>query len=202
MSRMKRKDIVICSLLFLIFIFSFLIVLFDNNLVIDKAIYNFIMRSRCPFLDTYFSFITKLGNPLGVVLVVSLFMFILKKRDRIFLAVSAISSLLVNTGIKYIIRRERPEHLRLIFEDGYSFPSGHAMISICVYGVILYLVITGIKNKYLRYTLAILIGIIIISIGLSRIYVGVHYPTDVLAGYVLASIIVIVLIRLKDIWGE
>ena len=197
MKQFKKKEIIICSVLLIIFFLVFGVVLLDKNLVIDEAIYNFIMKSRCTFLDNYFTFITRLGDPITVVIVVIVTCLILRNKDIIYVLSSAAASIGFNTIIKQLVRRSRPEHLRLAVEKGFSFPSGHAMISICVYGVILYLIICNIKNKYLKYTLATLVGILILSIGISRIYVGVHYPTDVLAGYSLSIVIIIVINRLR-----
>ena len=197
MKQFKKKEIIICSVLLIIFFLVFGVVFLDKNLVIDEAIYNFIMKSRCTFLDNYFTFITRLGDPITVVIVVIVTCLILRNKDIIYVLSSAAASIGFNTIIKQLVRRSRPEHLRLVVEKGFSFPSGHAMISICVYGVILYLIICNIKNKYLKYTLATLVGILILSIGISRIYVGVHYPTDVLAGYSLSIVIIIVINRLR-----
>ena len=70
------------------------------------------------------------------------------------------------------------------------------MASLCLYGVLLYLVITKIKNKKLKIALASLLTLMIIMIGVSRIYVGVHYPTDVIGGYLLTIVILIINISL------
>ena len=90
--------------------------------------------------------------------------------------------------------RPRPDHLRLIKQNGYSYPSGHSMISIAVYGFLIYYVYHKVKNKALKIALIILLSLLIILIGISRIYVGVHYPSDVLGGYTLSLLIIIVVI--------
>ena len=104
------------------------------------------------------------------------------------------NSAISNTVIKHIIRRERPVGLKLVEQGGYSFPSGHTMIAVAVYGYLLYLVWTKITNKYLKYGVSILLSILIISIGISRVYVGVHFMSDVVAGFILSIIQVVLLI--------
>ena len=192
MEKLNKNKIIVCSIFILIFIFVAIVVLIDKNRIIDKSIYNFIMSFRCSFLDKYFTFITQFGDTVFIVGFVSGFILLSRNIYGVLMGVSAMDSALMTFILKHIFVRNRPDHLRLIKQGGYSFPSGHSMISVCVYGYLLYLVLK-IKNKLLKYILASLLIFLIISIGISRIYVGVHYPTDVLAGYSLGVIEVILL---------
>ena len=81
---------------------------------------------------------------------------------------------------------------RLVTQGGFSYPSGHTMVSLCLYGVLIYFVITKVKNKALKILLATILTIMILLIGISRIYVGVHYPSDVLGGFLCSTVIIIV----------
>ena len=85
--------------------------------------------------------------------------------------------------LKRIFERVRPDIFPVIAESGYSFPSGHAMGAICFYGILAYFAGLGLRSKPLRWGLMAAAGIYILLIGLSRVYLGVHYPTDILAGY-------------------
>ena len=204
MEKLNKNKIIVCSIFILIFIFVTLIVLVDKNRVIDKSIYKFIMSFRCDFLDKYFTFITHFGDTVFIVGFVSGFILLSRNIYGVLMGVSAVDSAIICSVLKHIFVRERPNHLRLIKQGGYSFPSGHSMISVCVYGYLLYLVLK-IKNKLLKYILSCLLIFLIISIGISRIYIGVHYPTDVIAGYSLGIVEVILLIealRLYKIRGN
>lgn len=192
---MNKKKSILILVLSLFFISILLLVIFKKTAFIDEPIYEFIISWRSSFLDTFFIFITQLGNTIPILLIVLVMAAFLHNRYGIFLMVSTIDSVLMNTLVKYCIQRPRPTGLRLIEQGGYSFPSGHAMISVCVYGYLLYLAYTRISNKYLKYSVSILLLLVILGIGVSRIYVGVHYPTDVLAGYLLATIYVILLVE-------
>ena len=97
-----------------------------------------------------------------------------------------------------MIGRNRPNVLKLIEQGGYSFPSGHTMFSVCIYGYLFYLAITKIKNKILRYSVSSLLLLVILSIGVSRIYVGVHFASDVLAGYLLGCCYLLFLIEVEE----
>jgi len=102
---------------------------------------------------------------------------------------------LLNVAIKYIIRRPRPE-ISVIDEIGYSFPSAHAMLTMVVLGFVAYLVIKFVKNKWLKVGLTSLLGLVIFFVGLSRVILGVHFFTDVLAGWIIAIPILIAEISL------
>ena len=196
---MKKKYLILISVFLFIFLLMLGIVLFDKDLVFDKAIYNFIISFRCDALDKFFKTITVLGNPLSIVIVVAVCAFIFRNKNGLLLIISALDSVIVNTIIKYIVRRDRPDVLRLISQGVYSFPSGHAMISVCVYGFLFYLDCSKIKKPWLKYISATILGILIIGVGISRIYVGVHYASDIIAGYSLALVEVILLVQLQDL---
>ncbi len=112
------------------------------------------------------------------------FLFVKKHRwYSIEVPVVAISSLLVMLFLKLIFRRDRPLTPLLDAAKGYSFPSGHAMISFTFYGLLIYLVWQNIKNQWLRIIFSVILGLLIFVVGLSRVYLRVHYASDVLAGF-------------------
>ena len=87
-------------------------------------------------------------------------------------------------GIKLTVHRPRPTVFTpLLHATGYSFPSGHSLISIVVYGLLGYFLMHLVRNRAAKLAIAILTGVFIFLIGASRVYVGVHYPSDVLAGW-------------------
>ena len=180
-----KKQLILPIILLVLFSIVVVLVVTNNVVAFDESIYTILISKRCNALDIFFKSVTKLANPSTVMIVMIFFIIFLKGKYRLLSIATTLSSLLSNTIIKHIIRRARPDHLRLIKQGGYSFPSGHTMMSIALYGFLIYFVNKKINNKVIKYLLISLLTFIIICIGLSRVYVGVHYPSDVLAGYLL-----------------
>jgi undecaprenyl-diphosphatase len=109
---------------------------------------------------------------------------------------------LLNQVLKRIIRRPRPTGINLIKENGFSFPSGHSMVSMAFYGVLIYLINKSKLNKETKLLLSLLLSILILFIGISRIYLGVHYASDVLAGFSLSLAYLIISIYIYEKTGN
>ena len=123
-----------------------------------------------------------------------------KKKIGISIIINLGLSAVINFIVKNIIQRPRPIGHRLINETGYSMPSGHSMVSMAFYGYLIYLIYKYVKNKNLKISLIVFLCLLIILVGLSRIYLGVHYTTDVLAGYLLGiSYLIIFVFVIKKI---
>lgn len=107
------------------------------------------------------------------------------KKINLSLFVAAASSVgaVFNLFLKSIFQRERPDILQIIHVKGYSFPSGHAMGSFIFYGSVAFIIIHLTCKTSLRWLGAISMSILILLIGISRIYLGVHFPTDIIGGY-------------------
>jgi undecaprenyl-diphosphatase len=117
---------------------------------------------------------------------ITYFLFIRKRTwFSIRVASVALSSLLLMTTLKHLFHRKRPLLPLLQPARGMSFPSGHAMMSISFYGLLIYIISHTIKNQPVKRTLIISLVLLIAVIGFSRIYLRVHYTSDVLAGYII-----------------
>ena len=150
-------------------------------------------------------FVTYLGNwqtiiGLGVVTLVVLWL-MRKKREAGFLAVALVSGEIIKELLKLIFHRQRPDAtFALISETGYSFPSGHAFMSVIFYGMICYFIYQTCEKKWQKIILPIATAILVFLIGFSRIYLGVHWVSDVLAGWLIGgAILAFFIIRLKNI---
>ena len=194
---MKKRTIMIllCAISFILITF---LVVSGNIAGFDDAIYEFIYQNHNEGLDFFFTHFTHIGDTIPVVIIALVIVCFLKsQKDRLHLVVALLTTVGVNQILKHVIARPRPPmERRLITQGGYSYPSGHSMVSLCVYGILLYFTVTKVKNKKLKVLLSVLLTIMILLIGISRIYVGVHYPSDVIGGYLLTIVILITTISM------
>lgn len=160
----------------------------------DSIIYNFFVSKRNIYINNFFQFITNFGGTICILIVTLICtIFIKNKKYKIIIPLNLVVSTLLNFSLKNLFERTRPDNMRLIEETGYSFPSGHAMVSTAVYGYLIYIAYKNIKNKKLRNLCCCILSLLIVFIGISRIYVGVHYVSDVIAGTCFSIMYLIVL---------
>lgn len=169
--------------------YTFADALLHNQLrTFDDKFTTFVQGFSSPGMDAFMKSITFIGNfefmvfPFFIVLIYFLFI----KPHRWFsikIPVVAVGSITTNLILKRIFDRPRPELDHLVEASGLSFPSGHAMFSFSFFGLLIYITWFFIKNRYIKYTLSSILLLLIILIGISRVYVGVHFPSDVLAGF-------------------
>lgn len=193
---MKFK-ILITLIIFLII--DIILILTGNMDAVDASIYDFIFSFNSGALTGLFKIISFIASTKMIILYNLIIILVMIKKKSYKLVIVPISSLMsatINNIIKIIVARERPNINPLVIESTYSFPSGHSMISILFFGTILYVIN---KNNYkYRKVFNIIIPIYILSVGISRIYLGVHYFSDCLSGYLIAGIILTIIIMLGE----
>ena len=186
----KIKELIIKNYKWIIFFLFFVIFLaiaedvFEQEIFeFDSVVYNFLVNNRNEALNNFFKIITQFGSALFLIIITILcIIFIRDKKYKILVPANLVTIAIINIVLKNFFLRPRPNELRLIEETGYSFPSGHAMASTAFYGLLIYIVHEKVENKILRNTICIMLGLLILLISISRIYVGVHYTSDVIAG--------------------
>lgn len=170
--------------------FAFLIrrVIVLQNTRFDEEVFSFLRSYVTETNNKIMLTLTFLGTHNFLIpanlLLIAYFLFIRKhKWYSIKVPAIALTSLGLMFGLKYFFGRPRPD-VPLLFEaDGLSFPSGHALFSITFYGLLVYIIYKGIKHPTLRWSLISFLVVLMILIGFSRVYLRVHYATDVIAGF-------------------
>lgn len=177
---MKKR--IVCIISFILFLVTVILITNDNK-YFDNYIIN-LFKYKCDILTNIMKIITFLGSALSIILLTVLLIIVVKgKRNKILILINVIVTTLLNQLLKNVFQRGRPID-SIIEESGYSFPSGHSMVSMAFYGFLIYLVYkSNIKYKGL---IVGLLSVLIVLIGISRIYLGVHYPTDVIGGFTLS----------------
>lgn len=155
--------------------------------------YHLVVNLRNDFLTQIMKSITFLASPLFLIIitiVVLIYFNDKRKNTRLIFNLGFVT--IINQLLKHVIKRSRPIGYRLIEETGFSFPSGHSMVSLAFYGYFIYLIWKSHISKKYKILFSFLLSILILAIGLSRIYLGVHYASDVFAGMSLSLIYLII----------
>lgn len=192
---MKDKKNIIIIVLSLLFIVLCILVKFDLLSNIDESVYKFITSNMNDTTTNIYKVITFFGSTIFMVglCVLLLVLFIILKKNIYGYIISGtlIFSTTMNNVIKVIIRRERPIYM-IVRETTFSFPSGHTMASVSMYGILIYLINKSNKNKKLKIILSIILGMIPLMVATSRIYLGAHYFSDILGAIMLATIVLLI----------
>ncbi|RIU90669.1 phosphatase PAP2 family protein [Oceanobacillus picturae] len=152
---------------------------------------------------TVFRWITELGSSHFVIPLVVIMAVILYWKYRTILPVLVFAggtwgAHVINVWIKHVVQRERPSILVAANAEGYSFPSGHAMISMVCYGLLAYFIVQLVKKPKAKKLIQGGLAFLILLIGISRYVINVHYLTDVMAGFILGYLWVLVMIFLYE----
>ena len=191
----KYLKFLILILALCIFMYIAINVFQDRILAWDSTIYNLLMQSRNIKLNEMVILLTELGGFWVITILTIVLLITLKKKQKIMVISNVIIITILNQLLKIVFMRPRPEIMKLIEEQGYSFPSGHSMVSTAFYGLLIYLIYKNVKNKYIKFTLCTILSILILIIGLSRIYLGVHYASDVIGGVCFSIAYLIIFIN-------
>lgn len=196
----KIKNIskwIVCGIGILIFATIVVMLLTNNVTSLDNSIYNIIISSKSDAMTMFMTVITMMCNT-EFIIVATLLLVLLIKNKKIggMIASNVVLCSVINTIIKHIFLRPRPVGIKLIEQGGYSFPSGHSMMAVAFYGLLIYIIWnTKWKNVWKIFTTTLLV-ILILLIGISRIYVGVHFASDVIAGLSISLSYLIIFIEL------
>lgn len=171
-----------CMALFLLLIDE---VMEPDSMRIDKWAYLFFVQTiRTDWLTPVMQSISGLATPVALIaFLLVIAAFAPGTRPGWCCTLNLVLVTLLNVGLKALIQRPRPEGFRLVQETGFSFPSGHSMVAMAFFGLIIWLVWHYERDRLQRLLLCAAFSAVILLIGLSRIYLGVHYASDVIGGF-------------------
>lgn len=179
---MKKKYLFIIPLC--LFIIDYLLIQLQIVQPIDWFVYHLVQNLKCDFMTSFFKLCSNLGSTWFYVILVLLLVIFKNKKD-IWVGIHLLIIQGINCFIKALVKRARPPQIyHLVKETNYSFPSGHSMSAMAGYG----LLIIEVQKSSLKYKtiIKVFLAIMIFLIGLSRIYLGVHYFSDVIGGFLLS----------------
>lgn len=187
-----RNRIIICILALVLWT---ILVLTNSIEWFDSTVYETITLIKSDGMTNVMKIFTSFCDVKIMVILslISLLGLICKRKEPIYLVGTLGLATILNLGLKNIFTRERPTILRLIEETGFSYPSGHAMGSMAFYGSIIVIVKNLKIDKKYKYIINSILGFIILMVGISRIYLGVHYPSDILGGWLISFILLNIL---------
>lgn len=183
----ENRKIIILTISLILFTIITYAIFNDKINTIDQNIHSYILNLRNDNLTSILIIITNISSAYALIVLSILLLLIMKKKKLpLLISLNLIISFISNQIAKQIFTRPRPIGINLIEETGYSYPSGHAMISMAYFGFIAYLIYKYVKNKLIKTILINSIFLLIILIGFSRIYLGVHYLSDIIGGFLLS----------------
>ena len=184
-----------------IFIFSWIAegVSANRTIAFDAGIRARVHEYASPSVTRFMIGISYLGGNglvIGAFGAFFLFLYLRWRRATLWLVITILGALVLDVSLKLGFHRQRPEPFFGAVPLTYSFPSGHSLFSFCFYGVLAGLWSGRVRSRILRILIWTFAAVLVLMIGLSRIYLGVHYPSDVIAGYLAATIWVSTLVGL------
>ena len=198
----SRTYLIYLIVLVAIFIFVYLLTTVQEVVAFESYQLKLIAELRTSNLTDVFIFITGFGDEylvFSVFLVIAVFVL---RRDffhGLYIFITVALGYFVTLLLKNIFSRPRPDITALFFVPQYSFPSGHVMNSMIFYGICIALVYHLSVRRSLKYVFSLILLALILLVGASRVYLGVHYPTDVLGGYI-SGLAWLMGMRLVYIW--
>ena len=190
----KKKIILITSAVLFTIITYFI---FNNQINhLDTLVHSYILGIRNKNLTSILLTITNISSAYALIVLSILLLIIIKeKKIPLLITLNLICSYALNAFAKVIFTRPRPIGINLIEESGFSYPSGHSMVSMAYYGFIAYLIYKKQTNKLIKTIIIVSLLLTILLVGFSRIYLGVHYLSDVIGGFLLSIIYLTIYIK-------
>ena len=194
-----NKKLILPSITLCMFIIWSILVFTRAINPLDELVESFVIGLRNDNLTKIMINITNLGGAYSLIVIsILLFFFIKNKKVPLSIIINLVTVFFTSQLFKFIFRRSRPNGVFLADATGYSYPSGHTMVSFAFYIYLLYLLCKRINNKLVKILLTIFTTFLLLLIAFSRIYLGVHYLSDIIGGVLLGTTYIILFIRFNN----
>lgn len=195
----NKKIIITISIILILFLILTYIIFIKKETYLDNLASSYILDIRNDKLTNTMIRITNLGGAYALIALSLILLIVIKnKKYPLAIIVNLISAFTISQILKLFFSRTRPAGLHLVSVVDKSFPSGHTMVSIAYYSFLAYLIFKHSKKKYNSLIISLTLLILPLIIAFSRIYLGVHYLTDIIGGILLGTIYIIVYINLYN----
>lgn len=182
----KDKKMIVLYICMFLFIILTILVLTGVINPLDSYMESLVIGIRNDKLTIAMTNITNIARAYSLIAITILLFFVIKnKKIPLMIAINLVGVFLTSQIFKFVFRRARPDVLTLVSASGYSYPSGHTMVSTAYFAFITYLLCKKVKRKIDKIGLIIFSSVMLLLIGFSRVYLGVHYLSDVIGGILL-----------------
>lgn len=187
-----KLSIIMALILLSSFVMISILVKLEKLDKFDQWLLSNVHKNHFSFLTKVMKFFDFIGSTYFIIVVSLLVLFYLYfvMKDRlisVLFIVTMLGERLLGEGLKPLLNRSRPNGRHLVEVDDHSFPSQHAMNTFVLYGFLLFILWRHVKNRKMKVLLTLIVITIILVMGLSRIYLGVHHPSDVIGGYLISG---------------
>ncbi|MBQ9072005.1 MAG: phosphatase PAP2 family protein [Bacilli bacterium] len=190
---------IICGISLIIFIILSILVLTKKDIYLDSFMYGIVSKYITNNLTLIVKNLTHLGSAIVVIgITVFTLLYFKNKKYALYMTINLVCITILQILLKNIFVRERPIDINLIEETGYSFPSGHSLTAFAFYGFIIYLIYKSNLTKRRKNIFITMFSLFIFIVGLSRVYLGVHFFTDVVGAFSFSLAYLIIYVHIID----
>ena len=189
----KYFKFILAAVLVVVLVVVMVLIKNGNIVNFDNRAYNVVTSNTNTFLDNMYKVFTFLGSTLFIVGACIFILVFMKNKKMAGVIVGSVAiSTVANNVIKLIFMRVRPVVRRLVEEHSFSFPSGHTMAAVTLYGILIFFVMKSRLNKKARITISVVLGLFPICVAVSRIYLGAHFASDVTGAAITSTALLLV----------
>lgn len=190
-------------------LFGYIVAAISNESIhdFDSSVIEFVQGTETPWLTIVMKLFTMIGSwtvvvPVTIIACALLYFRYHYRQQAYLFATVVVGSIGLNTVLKLYFKRERPEIYRMLDATGFSFPSGHTMMAFSLYTIIAYVIWRNATSTTRKISLVLFVTFMTFMIAVSRIYLGVHFPSDIIGGIAVSAMWGIIVVGTFQFFGH